>query len=483
MDPAAQLSQLQTRRRFCGMGGGVSLGAAALATLLHNDSCRSDTVTAAPLNGMHFPARAKNVIYIFQAGGPAQMELYDYKPMLHQRHGEELPKSVMGDQRLTGFTKGQAAYPVAAPTSRFRRHGDSGAWLSELLPELGKVADELCIIRSLHTEAVNHDPALTYMVTGAQQAGRPSIGSWLSYGLGSENSNLPAFVVLLTAGLIPDASTPLSARHWGSGFLPSRHQGVKFRAGNDPVLYLSNPPGIDSATRRRMLDVTAQLNRRQSELIGDPEINARIAQYEMAYRMQSSVPELTNLSSEPDHIFKMYGSFARTPGSYAANCLQARRLIESGVRFVQIFDRDWDHHRNTPTHIRTKATLSDQPTAALIRDLKQRGLLEETLIVCGGEFGRTVYCQGALQEKYGRDHHGGCFTMWLAGGGIRPGTQYGATDDYSFNIVQNPVHVHDLNATILHCLGIDHERLTYKFQGRHHRLTDVHGHVVEPILA
>ncbi len=483
MDPAAQLRQLQTRRQFCGAGGRVSIGAAALATLLHTDSCRSDTVTGSPLNGLHFPARAKNVIYIFQAGGPAQMELYDYKPMLHQRHGEELPKSVMGDQRLTGFTKGQAAYPVAAPTSRFRRHGDSGAWLSELLPELGKVADELCIIRSLHTEAVNHDPALTYMVTGAQQAGRPSIGSWLSYGLGSENSNLPAFVVLLTAGLIPDASTPLSARHWGSGFLPSRHQGVKFRAGNDPVLYLSNPPGIDSATRRRMLDVTAQLNRRQSELIGDPEINARIAQYEMAYRMQSSVPELTNLSSEPDHIFKMYGSFARTPGSYAANCLQARRLIESGVRFVQIFDRDWDHHRNTPTHIRTKATLSDQPTAALIRDLKQRGLLDETLIVCGGEFGRTVYCQGALQEKYGRDHHGGCFTMWLAGGGIRPGTQYGATDDYSFNIVQDPVHVHDLNATILHCLGIDHERLTYKFQGRHHRLTDVHGHVVEPILA
>jgi hypothetical protein len=483
MDPAAQLRQLQTRRQFCAAGGGVSLGAAALATLLNSDRCRSDTANVSPLNGTHFPARAKNVIYIFQAGGPAQMELYDHKPMLQERHGEELPKSVMGDQRLTGFTKGQASFPVAAPISRFQRRGDCGAWMSELLPELGQVADELCIIRSLHTEAVNHDPALTYMVTGAQQAGRPSIGSWLSYGLGSENSNLPAFVVLLTAGLIPDASTPLSARHWGSGFLSSRHQGVKFRAGADPVLYLSNPPGIDTATRRSMLDVTAQLNRRQSELIGDPEINARIAQYEMAYRMQSSVPELTNLSTEPEHIFKMYGPLSRTPGSYASNCLQARRLIESGVRFVQIFDRDWDHHRNTPTHIRTKATLSDQPTAALIRDLKQRGLLEDTLIVCGGEFGRTVYCQGTLQEKYGRDHHGGCFTMWLAGGGIRPGMQYGATDDYSFNIVQDPVHVHDLNATILHCLGIDHERLTYKFQGRHHRLTDVHGSVVEPILA
>jgi len=356
-------------------------------------------------------------------------------------------------------------------------------WMSELLPELGQVADELCVICSLNTEAVNHDPALTYMVTGAQQAGRPSIGSWLSYGLGSENSNLPAFVVLLSAGLIPDASTPLSARHWGNGFLSSRHQGVKFRAGADPVLYLSNPPGIDAATRRRMLDVTAQLNQQRADVVGDPEIEARIAQYEMAYRMQSSVPELTNLSSEPNYIFKMYGPLSRSPGSYASNCLQARRLIESGVRFVQVFDRDWDHHRNTPTHIRTKARLSDQPTAALIRDLKQRGLLEDTLIVCGGEFGRTVYCQGTLQEKYGRDHHGGCFTMWLAGGGVRPGVQYGATDDYSFNIVQDPVHVHDLNATILHCLGIDHERLTYKFQGRHHRLTDVRGQVVEPILS
>ncbi|MCP4175681.1 MAG: DUF1501 domain-containing protein [Fuerstiella sp.] len=482
MDPAAQLRQYHTRRHFCGSGG-VSIGAAALATLMDSDRCRAATATTTALNGAHFPARAKNVIYIFQAGGPAQMELYDYKPMLRDRHGEELPESVMGDQRLTGFTKGQASFPVAAPISRFRKRGDCGMWMSELLPELGQVADELCVICSLNTEAVNHDPALTYMVTGAQQAGRPSIGSWLSYGLGSENSNLPAFVVLLSAGLIPDASTPLSARHWGNGFLSSRHQGVKFRAGADPVLYLSNPPGIDAATRRRMLDVTAQLNQQRADVVGDPEIEARIAQYEMAYRMQSSVPELTNLSSEPNYIFKMYGPLSRSPGSYASNCLQARRLIESGVRFVQVFDRDWDHHRNTPTHIRTKARLSDQPTAALIRDLKQRGLLEDTLIVCGGEFGRTVYCQGTLQEKYGRDHHGGCFTMWLAGGGVRPGVQYGATDDYSFNIVQDPVHVHDLNATILHCLGIDHERLTYKFQGRHHRLTDVRGQVVEPILS
>jgi hypothetical protein len=470
------------RRQFLGTGG-VGIGAAALASLLNADTSYAGRTQSTALNGLHFPARVKNVIYIFQAGGPAQMELYDYKPLLRDRHGEELPKSVIGDQRLTGFTKGQAKYPVVAAASKFRRYGECGAWLSELLPQLGQVADELCIIRSMHTEAVNHDPALTLMVTGAQQAGRPCLGAWLSYGLGSENSNLPTFVVLLTQGLIPDAATPLSARHWGSGFLPSRHQGVKFRAGADPVLYLSNPPGIDSATRRRMLDVMAQLNRLKSETTGDPEIDNRIDQYEMAYRMQSSVPELTDLTSEPEHIFKMYGQFSRTPGSYAANCLLARRLVESGVRFVQIFDRDWDHHRNTPTHIRTKAQLSDQPTAALIRDLKQRGLLNETLVVCGGEFGRTVYCQGALQEKYGRDHHGGCFTMWLAGGGIRPGVQHGATDEYSFNIIENPVHVHDLNATILHCLGIDHERLTYKFQGRHHRLTDVHGTVIDPILA
>ncbi|MGD9857562.1 MAG: DUF1501 domain-containing protein, partial [Planctomycetaceae bacterium] len=397
-------------------------------------------------------------------------------------HGKDLPKSVMGIQRLTGFTKGQASFPVVASSAEFAQRGECGAWVSELLPHLGQVVDELCVIRSMHTEAVNHDPALTLMVTGHQQPGRPSIGSWLSYGLGSENADLPAFVVLLTPGLIPDAATPLSARHWGSGFLPSQHQGVKFRSGADPVLYLNNPPGIDESTRRRMLDVSAQLNRLQYDALGDPEINTRIAQYEMAYRMQSSVPELTDLSGEPDHVFESYGPLSRTPGTYAANCLLARRLVEAGVRFVQIFDRDWDHHRNTPTHIRTKAQMTDQPSAALILDLKQRGLLDETLVVCGGEFGRTVYCQGALQEKYGRDHHGGCFTTWLAGGGIRPGVQYGATDDFSFNIVEHPVHVHDLNATILHCLGINHERLTYKFQGRHYRLTDIHGELVEEIL-
>ncbi len=471
-----------SRRQFLRQSG-LNLGATALATLLAGDDSRAEKRRS---NGTerieNLPRRAKQVIYIFQAGGPAQMELYDYKPELPRHHGMDLPKSVIGAQRLTGFTQSQKSFPVAAAATNFQQRGSNGFWLSEMLPHLGNVMDDLCFVRSMHTEAVNHDPAVTYVLTGAQQAGRPSLGAWLSYGLGSENANLPAFVVLLSAGQIQDAATPLSARHWGSGFLPAQHQGVKFRAGADPVLYLSNPPGIDSATRRKMIDTTAELNRLQSVKAGDPEIDTRIAQYEMAYRMQSSVPELTDLTSESEHSFELYGPQSRTAGTFAANCLLARRLIESGVRFIQIFDRDWDHHRNAPAHLRTKTQMTDQPLAALIRDLKQRGLLEETLVVCGGEFGRTVYCQGALQEKYGRDHHGGCYTVWLAGGGIRPGFQYGLTDEYSFNIVENPVHVHDLNATILHCLGIDHQQLTFKFQGRHHRLTDVHGKVVLPLL-
>ncbi|MCA9157583.1 MAG: DUF1501 domain-containing protein [Planctomycetales bacterium] len=486
----SQFSLSATRRYFFG-GTAAGIGSAALWTLLNDPSASAGSSippvapsnVAARLGAQRFAPRAKRIIYIFQAGGPAQMELWDYKPLLTKLHGENLPASIMGSQRLTGFTKSQGKFPIAASSATFSQRGACGAWVSDLLPHLGSQVDDLCIIRSMHTEAVNHDPALTYMVTGAQQAGRPSLGAWLSYGLGSENANLPAFVVLLSPGVIPDAATPLSARHWGSGFLPSLHQGVKFRSGADPVLYLSNPAGVDPMTRRSMMDVTAELNHIQYQALGDPEIQTRIAQYEMAYRMQTSVPELTDLSSETENVFQNYGPQSRIPGSYASNCLLARRLVESGVRFVQIFDRDWDHHRNTPTHIRTKAQSSDQPTAALLRDLKQRGLLEETLVVCGGEFGRTVYCQGALQSNYGRDHHGGCFTMWLAGGGIRPGLQYGATDDFSFNIVENPVHVHDLNATILRCLGIDHERLTFKFQGRHHRLTDVHGQIVEPLLA
>lgn len=488
MNLAARLLQSASRRQFLAQTS-VGIGTAALATLLDGDQrLRADIEPhAAELPGIEPPRRiaprARNVIYIFQAGGPAQMELYDYKPELTKRQGEDLPKSVFGTQRLTGFTSGQKTYPIAAASSKFQQRGTCGAWLSELLPHLGNVADELCFVRSLRTEAVNHDPAVTFLLTGAQQPGRPSVGAWLSYGLGSENANLPAFVVLLAAGQLPDAATPLSTRHWGSGFLPSLHQGVKFRAGSDPVLYLSNPQGIDPSTRRAMIDVGAELNRRQFAVVGDPEINTRIAQYEMAFRMQSSVPALTDLAGEPAHIFEQYGPQSRTPGSFASHCLLARRLVETGVRFVQIFDRDWDHHRNTPGLIRTKTQATDQPLAALIADLKQRGLLEETLVVCGGEFGRTVYCQGAFQDRYGRDHHGGCFTMWLAGGGIRPGIQYGATDEYSYNIVENPVEVHDLNATILHCLGIDHTQLTFRFQGRRHRLTDVHGQVVKGILA
>lgn len=355
--------------------------------------------------------------------------------------------------------------------------------MSELLPRLAGSVDDMCFVRSVHTEAVNHDPAVTMMMTGTQQPGRPSIGAWLSYGIGSENHDLPAFVVLLTPGLIQDASTPVSTRHWGAGFLPSKHQGIKFRSGKAPVLYLDNPAGIDNNTRREMLNVTAQLNGIQKRTTGDPEIDSRIAQYELAHRMQMSVPELTDLSTEPQHIFDLYGPQSQVPGSFGANCLLARRLVEKGVRFVQIIDRDWDHHRNAPQHLKTKSQLSDQPMAALLTDLKQRGLLEDTLVVCGGEFGRTIYSQGPIQEKYGRDHHGGCFTMWMAGGGVRGGHSHGLTDEFSFNVAENPVHVHDLQATILHCLGIDHRRLTYKYQSRQFRLTDVEGTVVRDVLS
>lgn len=470
-----------SRRQFASFG----LGAAALSELLSGELLSA--AKAPDGNTLDVPTssspRAKRVIYIFQAGGPAQMELYDYKPGLQKRHGEDLPESVLNQQRRTGFTAGQKKFPIIAPGFKFRRHGQSGTWMSELLPHLGGVVDDLCFVRSLHTEAVNHDPAVTMMLTGTQQPGRPSIGAWLSYGLGSENGDLPAFVVLLTPGLIQDASTPVSTRHWGAGFLPSKHQGVKFRSGSAPVLFLENPAGINDASRRAMLDVTGRLNAIQQRTVGDPEIEARIAQYELAHRMQLSVPDLTDLSREAAHTFQLYGPQAKTPGSFASNCLLARRLVEKGVRFVQVIDRDWDHHRNATKHLKTKSELTDQPLAGLLIDLKQRGLLEDTLVVCGGEFGRSIYSQGANLENYGRDHHGGCFTMWLAGGGVRPGFSYGATDEFSYNIAENPVHVHDLQATILHCLGIDHTRLTYKFQSRQFRLTDVGGRVVREILA
>jgi hypothetical protein len=367
----------------------------------------------------------------------------------------------------------------------FRQHGRSGAWLSELLPHLGQSADDLCFIKSMNTEAINHDPAVTYIQTGHQQAGRPSLGAWLSYGIGSENHQMPAFVVMVSQGSGNKTDQPLSARYWGSGFLPGEHQGVRFRSGSDPVLYLSNPPGVDAAARRRMLDSVGTLNRLAADSFGDPEINARIAQYEMAYQMQTSVPELTDLASEPRHILEAYGIRDNpTDGGFARNCLLARRMMERGVRFVQLMHRGWDQHSDLPKQIRGQCRDVDQPSAALVQDLKARGLLEDTLVIWGGEFGRTVYSQGTLtKDNHGRDHHGRCFTVWMAGGGIRPGVTYGETDDYCYNIVENPVHIHDFNATVLHCLGLDHEKLTFKFQGRHFRLTDVHGEVVRSVLA
>ena len=473
---------LPTRRKFL-LQSGLGLGAAALSSLSTVASPIGRGAASLLNDSLHHAATAKRVIYIFQAGGPAQMELYDHKPQLAARHGEELPESILKQQRLTGFTIGQKKYPIIASPLKFSQHGECGAWMSELLPRLAGSVDDMCFVRSVHTEAVNHDPAVTMMMTGTQQPGRPSIGAWLSYGIGSENHDLPSFVVLLTPGLIQDASTPVSTRHWGAGFLPSKHQGIKFRSGKAPVLYLDNPAGIDNNTRREMLNVTAQLNGIQKRTTGDPEIDSRIAQYELAHRMQMSVPELTDLSTEPQHIFDLYGPQSQVPGSFGANCLLARRLVEKGVRFVQIIDRDWDHHRNAPQHLKTKSQLSDQPMAALLTDLKQRGLLEDTLVVCGGEFGRTIYSQGPIQEKYGRDHHGGCFTMWMAGGGVRGGHSHGLTDEFSFNVAENPVHVHDLQATILHCLGIDHRRLTYKYQSRQFRLTDVEGTVVRDVLS
>ncbi len=395
----------------------------------------------------------------------------------------ELPDSIRQGQRLTGMTSGQKSFPVVAPKFKFSQHGSQGVWLSELLPHTGKIVDDLCIVRSMHTEAINHDPAITFMQTGSQQPGRPSIGSWLSYGLGSEAEDLPAFVVMISHGTGSDANQGLLDRLWGSGFLPSSHQGVKFRSGSEPVLYLNDPKGLDRDLRRSMLDGLAQLNELQQARDGDPEIATRIEQYEMAFRMQASVPSLTDLSDESESTMELYGPNVKTPGSFAANCLMARRMVERGVRFVQLYHRGWDNHGNLPSNIPKQCKDIDQAQAALVTDLKQRGLLEDTLVIWGGEFGRTVYSQGSLQDDYGRDHHGRCFSMWMAGGGMKPGTVVGETDDYGYNIVSDPVHIHDLHATLLHCLGFDHERLTYRYQGRDFRLTDVHGRVMQNLLA
>ncbi len=461
------------RREFLGAAA-TGVGTAALMSLLNPQLCDGAS---------RVPPRAKRIVYLFMHGGPSQMDLFDDKPTLGALRGTELPASVRGNQRLTGMTSKQTTFPVTPSAFRFARHGESGASVSELLPKLAKMVDELCFIKSVNTEAINHDPAVTYLQTGHQQPGRPSLGAWLSYGLGSENANLPAFVVLLSRGSAARPDDPLHTRLWGSAFLPSNHQGVSFRSTGDPVLYLSNPPGIDAASRRRMLDSLSELNQARFETTGDPEIATRIAQFELAHRMQTAVPELTDLQDETEHAIDSYGPDARTPGSFAANCLLARRMLERDVRFVQLYHRGWDQHYNLPSDLRLQCRDVDQPCAALIRDLRQRGLLDDTLVVWGGEFGRTIYSQGKLESNnYGRDHHGRCFTMWLAGGGIKPGITFGATDDFSYNIAHDPVHVHDLNATILHCLGIDHQRLTYKFKGRQYRLTDVHGQVVAGLL-
>ncbi len=470
-----------TRRQFLGRTA-TGIGAAALAWLL-NPKLFGAPGSEKPLLP-HFAPRAKRIIWLTQAGAPSQLDLFDYKPDLRARFKEELPESVRGGQRLTGMTSNQKTLPIAPSLFEFTQHGKSGIWLSELLPHTARVVDELCLIRSLNTEAINHDPAMTFLQTGSQQAGRPSLGAWLSYGLGSENQNLPAFVVMISRPSGPTNAQPLHERMWGAGFLPSVHQGVRFSPGKDPVLFLSNPPGITQARRRGMLDDLAQLNRIKFDDYQDPEIQTRIAQYELAYRMQASVPDLTDLSKEPKSTFELYGPESAKPGTYAANCILARRLAERGVRFIQLYHRGWDQHDKLPEGIRSQCYDTDQPTAALIQELRQRGLLDDTLVIWGGEFGRTVYSQGQLTDKnYGRDHHPRCYTIWLAGGGIKPGMVFGETDDYSYNIVRDPVHIHDLNATILHCLGIDHERLTYRYQGRDFRLTDIHGSPVKSVLA
>jgi hypothetical protein len=467
------------RRDFFGRFA-LGMGGMALFGLLNREAG-----AAVPLKGIldrpHFAPRAKRIIYLFMSGGPSQLDLFDHKPLLNEQNGKDLPASVRMGQRLTGMSAYQAVLPLAGSLFKFNQHGKSGATISELLPWTAKMADDLCFIRSMHTEHINHDPAITFFQTGHQLPGRPSMGAWLSYGLGSANENLPSFVVLISKDRIDQ---PLYARLWGNGFLPSTHQGVQFRSGKEPVLYLRNPDGVSGASRRKMLDRLAELHATQFEDVGDPEINARVAQYEMAYRMQTSVPEVMDLAKEPESTFELYGKEAKEPGTFAANCLLARRLAERDVRFIQLYHPGWDHHGGLPGGIRRQAKDVDQACYALVTDLKQRGLLDDTLVVWGGEFGRTNYSQGKLTATdYGRDHHPRCFTIWMCGGGVKPGMTFGATDDYGYSVVENPVHVHDLQATILHQLGIDHEKLTYKFQGRYYRLTDVEGEVVKAVLA
>ncbi len=467
---------------------GLGLGGLALADLMNPQQTLATDATMPEktphpgiLESTHHEPRAKRVIFLFQAGGPSQMDLFDHKPLLNEKHGTELPAEVRMGQRLTGMSGNQASLPLVGSPFKFQQHGESGAWLSNLLPHTAKVADDLCFIKSMYTEAINHGPGVTFMQTGSQFPGRPSMGSWLDYGLGTENRNLPAFVVMVTKN---KGGQPLVSRLWGSGFLPSRHQGVRFRSGKDPVLYLNNPNGIDTEGKRNMLDALGELHRLRLKEADDPLIETQIAQYELSHRMQMSIPEATDLSKEPKHIIESYGKDVTNAGSFAANCLLARRLAERGVRFIQLYHQGWDQHGNLPGQLPVQCRETDQPSAALIADLKQRGLLDDTLVIWGGEFGRTNYCQGKLSgSNFGRDHHPRCFSIWMAGGGIKPGVSYGQTDPYCYNIEENAMHIHDLHATIMHLMGIDHERLTFRYQGRRFRLTDVHGHIVKEILA
>lgn len=470
------------RRHFLGKLS-LGIGSAALGSLLIPDLFSSSGEEQLAGIGLpHFAPKAKRIIYLHQNGAPSQLESFDYKPMLNKMAGQDLPESIRNGQRLTGMTSGQSKFPLIGSYFKFQQYGKSGAWVSEIFPHLASVVDDLCIIKTMHTEAINHDPALTFMQTGAQQGNRPSMGAWLSYGLGSENKNLPAFCVLLSRGR--GNGQGVYSKLWTNGFLDSVHQGVQFSSSEEPVLYLNDPSGITKEGRRRMLDKLSELNTIGYEDFGDPEIQTKVQQYEMAYRMQTSVPEITDLTKEPDHIIKMYGPDCLMPGTYAANCLLARKLSESGVRFVQIYHQGWDQHGNLVGEMPLQAQDTDRASAALITDLKQRGLLDETLVIWGGEFGRTNYCQGDLsKDNYGRDHHPRCYTVLMAGGGIKPGIVYGETDEFGYNIVKDPVHINDFHATVLNRMGLDHEKLTFKHLGRRYRLTDVAGKVIQPILA
>jgi Protein of unknown function (DUF1501) len=481
-NPFFENQQHVTRRHFLGKLS-VGIGSVALGSLLTKDLFSPKSLEDSIMAGIpHFAPKAKRVIYLFQNGAPSQLETFDYKPLLNKMVGQELPASIRGDQRLTGMTAGQEKFPLVGSKFAFNQYGQNGTWISEIFPNIAKIADDICVVKTIHTEAINHDPALTFFQTGAQQGNRPSMGAWLSYGLGSENANLPAYCVLLSRG--KGNGQGVYSKLWTNGFLDSVHQGVQFSNSDEPILYLENPDGVDAVTRRKMLDKLAMLNDENFKEFGDPEIQSRVKQYEMAYRMQTAVPEMMDLSKEPDYIVNMYGAESMVPGTYAANCLLARRLSESGVRFVQLYHQGWDQHGNLFNEMSGQAMDVDRASAALVQDLKQRGLLDETLVIWGGEFGRTNYCQGNFSaDNYGRDHHPRCFSIWMAGGGVKPGISYGETDEFGYNIVKDPVHVHDFHATVLHLLGMDHEKLIYKHLGRRFRLTDVAGKVVPGIIA